>query len=231
MFSLNTTSVMPLATMKQRGKWITQQMDQTFSFPTDVEYQGGGVLPSEMSAFAAMCVCAGVTVVIESGRRKGYSTECLGKMPVSAFSIEISPRSDEDDRIAKKCHVSLLNGNAISMLPALVAKHPNERIALLLDGPKGPKALELFDRVKSKIVFAAFHDISKKIEHPGELVDNPSRPIFEKRDAWFTDEPEYLTAWAHLDKHAWSHFDKYKSRADMTYAGFTLAFLQGDKFR
>lgn len=178
-----------------------------------------------------MCDAQNISLVIESGRSNGYSTECLGhdRHSFKAISIEISPREEQDERIAKACDVTLLTGNGVSMIRFLTSQYSTDRIALLLDGPKGSQALQLFDKVKKHIAFAAFHDISKKIEHPGELVDNPSRPLFENRGAWFTDNEAFLDEWAWMDKHAWS--DKYKSREAMTYAGFTLAFLEGGQWQ
>ena len=188
--------------------------------PPAVSFRSGGILPSEMHAFVGICKAQSVTRVVESGRHLGYSTEYLAESGFEVFSIERVPVTSADQVLGMRSNVTLLNGDSIRALPTLIG----DRCAVVLDGPKGLPALDLWKQVADRCVLGAIHDASKM---NSEGI-NPCRSTFEAAGAWFTDDPEYVSATKSLDDEAW-HAD-YTSREEMTAQGFTLAIFKGGQW-
>lgn len=188
----------------------------------DVKPVDGGILASEMLLFLASVKHFGIRNVIESGRRNGYSTAILGEciercLLLSLASIEIDPIAEVDDVLEMKYrHLALIKGDGERDVPKMYSRM-SLPTALLLDGPKGPKAANLADRCNPPLF--AIHDCHR---WSGSGVENPWRKEAEKRypNAIFSDDDLWLEEFSDLDIPHWKR--DYSSRSEMTAAGFTL---------
>ncbi len=163
-------------------------------------YEERGILHSEMLAVCGVCEYLGVRVVIESGRARGQSTRVLSDYfagtTVRVRSLELLRDADSaygERALAGRENVELLWGDAFERLPALVREHAGERVAVLLDGPKGSPALDLAERAFAAGASCVFiHDMRR---------GTPQRPDAEGRDlrAFFTDDESYVREFGALD--------------------------------
>ena len=110
-----------------------------------VDYNPGGILPSEMLFFVALCKSQGVDLIVESGRKRGFSTEVLARsFPTTEIvSIERRPRTDLDKRFDSYDNVQLITGDAETELARISSRFHYRRAALLVDGPKDDAAFDL----------------------------------------------------------------------------------------
>lgn len=179
--------------------------------------QPSGILPSEMLCFASLCREQSISCVVESGRKHGYSTEaiatCLPECRI--VSIEQSPISESDKRLAAFANLTLLCGSGQQIAPGMV----DGRTALLLDGPKGFGELEVIEQVRSKIAFAAVHDLCFGNEARNDLGQRGEQ-------VWYTDADDITNEYGHLDEFWWKN-GGYCSRAELTRSGFCFGILQG----
>ena len=207
-----------------------QKKNRLLSF--DFDFQPRGILHSEMLIVCALCESFNVDVIIESGRFLGQSTYLLAKyFENSAVVIESIERNR--DKNAEFCErrlqgfhgrVNLLYGDCLNLLPKLLKKHAGEKTAVLLDGPKGQMALNLFKeslkyRQGKNVVLGFFHDTRK---------DAPYRDLFESsfKRVFFSDDPEYVEIFRDLDKncilqtkaeispHSWQPYMKGNQRIE-----------------
>ena len=174
----------------------------------EVSPQHAAILPSEMLAFCAMCLEQGVIRVVESGRRYGYSTDVLSRMPWETVSIENSPEAEYDSRLD---NVTLLKGNGEQMVPLLVGAGT----AVLLDGPKGLKAWALFQQIRNKIVLCGIHDVYR-----GTQIRDMAAGAF------FTDQQEFVDEFGWLDAEMFK-MRGFTSHSELFSGGNVLAILAG----
>lgn len=187
---------------------------------TAVAPQPSGIMPSEMLAFCALCRDQGVEVVIESGRKHGYSTEVLARClwACEINSIEQSPIAASDARLDFD-NLYLVTGSGLSLVPQVT---PHRRpSAVLLDGPKGHAAIALLNQVADRIAFGAVHDL---------CAGNEARLACAGRDVWYTDDPEFVAEFGHLDEFWWRN-GGYSSRAEMVRESFCFGFFKGKQWR
>ena len=199
-----------------------------------IDYQPGGILPSDALMLCCLGATLGVTTFNESGRRFGYSTDCLASAGFVVNSIEnhSENNADTDARLKAKHFINLrlFNGDGSVVIPRLIAQSDGQT-AVLLDGPKGPAALDVVDEIIDKVVFAAIHDLSQQCERPGGSRLNVSRLMAKTRypDVLFTDAPEITEAYGHMDERAWK--GTYGSRSELTACGSTLGIFGGGQWR
>ena len=205
----------------------------------EITYKPAGILPSEMALYCSLMTEQGIDIVIESGRRNGYSTEFLASWAEShlcrVMSVELSPQAEVDKRLHDNwSHIlSCFTGDGTQIVAELVKEYAvdrGHRVAVLLDGPKGPAAYAVWESVKDQVAFGAIHDASRRIELGSGrgTAPNPARDLFAAGGAWFTDDPEYLAMAAPMDESAWR--GEYESRSELTAVGYTLAVFQGGKW-
>lgn len=190
------------------------------------------ILPSEMVMFITLCKQMGVNDVVESGRDKGYSTHCLGLSGLSVTSYEINPDAESDKALlstgVEGLPISLNVGDGSVLIPKFIdqlGKFPAMRVAVLLDGPKGLDAMELYERIQGNIVFCAIHDASRLKQSPEGREANPVREELEKRGAVFSDEFPNIKE---CDDARWAIEDE--SEEAMREVAFTLAILPGGRW-
>lgn len=201
-----------------------------------IPHRDGGILPSEMLAFISTVLEQGVNVVVESGRKNGFSTETLAACTDLGFeliSIEREPILSVDRYLKEKYpnRVSLCRGNGRWLVPYYVrrAAKKGNRVATLLDGPKGLKALKLFDKVGWRCTHGAMHDASRRRWSEGIVEPNPIRQVLESRPCWFTDDPAFRQMTSALDQNVERpHFANTPETYD---CAFTLAMLPGGRWR
>ena len=104
-------------------------------------YQPKGIFFSELFLFLRACDAAFVDQVIESGVKHGMSTRVLAAV-YGGHVISIDQRFPR--AFQAPAGVRLVRGDARVELPRLLAA-ARGRVAVLIDGPKGRKALVLKD--------------------------------------------------------------------------------------
>ena len=177
------------------------------------KYEERGILNSEMLAICSLCEKLGVSAIVESGRARGYSTGILAKYfkdrPLRIISIDWEKAKwfiGADDKFAKESlapykNVELLYGNSVKLMPALVKKLKNERVAILMDGPKGKEAVDLAKKILDKyknVVVAFVHDMDKRTPHRAQMEETFN-------NIFFTDSGEYLKLHSELDADCFKH--------------------------
>lgn len=103
-------------------------------------YVPKGVMFSELYLFHRACLETGVDAIAESGVANGLSTRVLRALGWAVTSF------DKDARFVPKDLrdvVTIADGR--QAVPAWVAAHRSQRLGVLLDGPKGPKAAAVRD--------------------------------------------------------------------------------------
>jgi len=210
-----------------------RHFDAVWARIREIPHRDGGILPSEMLAFVSSVLEQGVTTVVESGRKNGYSTETLAACTDLGFeliSIELEPILQVDRKLAGKypSGVHLECGDGRRLVPYYVRRcvKQEHRVAALLDGPKGLKALKLFDKVAKRLTHGAMHDACPmRWSETRGAEPNPIRKKLETRTCWFTDDPDYRTIAGPLDQ------DVVRpdfANTPQTYnRAFTLAILPG----
>jgi len=164
--------------------------------PIPMEERGRGIFLSEMFLFYGVVRPLRPERILESGRDLGGSTLTLAHCFPEAriCSVEYDAASPHaaiaTARLASYRHVECLFGDSREVLPSLLQKGD----AVLIDGPKGFRALKLALRLlrtrRPSVVF--LHDFSA-----GE----PWRRFLDKHwpGAFFSDHPEFLRRFGWLD--------------------------------
>lgn len=174
-----------------------------------------GILNSEILFFVTVCRILNSGHVIESGRARGQSTELIsrwlseGDGNVKFDSIEFD-RVSEDVEVATHrlsqidFPVNLLFGDARKKLPELV-RDDTEGVIVLIDGPKGPRAVQLaLDALSDERVRAVcVHDLHKNDKDLRELVE--LWPSFVS-----SDQEEFVKCFSYLDQPCWEEHQKYE---------------------
>lgn len=105
-----------------------------------IPYRPKGIFYSEIFFFLDMCAAAGVSLIVESGVKYGFSTALLSAgCAVPIISI------DRAITIPAPPRVTFIQGDAVQHLPRVIRRHARERIGVLIDGPKGRLARQLKD--------------------------------------------------------------------------------------
>jgi len=160
-----------------------------------------GILASEGFAFCALAKCFGISLILESGVCKGQSTHIWSKFSSSTKVIAVDKVMLEQtiQKFNSIPNVSLQVGNGKHLLPLLVRRNPEERIAIFIDGPKGMDAVDLakqcleFENVYM-IGMHDFHNISKGAPNIRRIkLDEMNIADF------YTDDPEFLKHYSYMD--------------------------------
>lgn len=170
-------------------------------------YEQKGIFNSEMAAVIAASLAMKVDVFIESGRARGHSTVLLARhLGTAGVTIHSFDRARDSDaayaeaKLAGLPNLHLHYGDSRLAIPDFVAGLGNQRIALLIDGPKDKKAFNLLSDclIRSDAIVVAFvHDLARlKDGAPSE-----GRVYAERwfEDPFFTDDAEFVDRYRHLD--------------------------------
>lgn len=121
-------------------------------------YVPKGVMFSELYLFHRACLDAGVEAIAESGVANGLSTRVLRALGWAVTSFDKDARFVPQDL---RDVVTIADGRLA--IPAWVAAHRAQRVAVLLDGPKGPKGAAVRDwcLTQPQVRVVAQHDSPK----------------------------------------------------------------------
>lgn len=122
----------------------------------------GNMLPHKIATVLSLLHQQNVTVLIESGRKGGMSAFTYSQAVPTVVSVELNPINEVMETLSVVArNVRLVNGNGENLVPLVVQEYveKGERVAVILDGPKGAKAAALVPRLRSKVVFVALDDM------------------------------------------------------------------------
>ena len=128
----------------------------------------GNMPLGKLVAIILLARALGVTHLVESGRAGGLALvhyARLGGFIHGLTSVELYPIDGvrEELRRTMPTTLTLADGNGLVLVPEAVENvtrrvGPAARVAVLLDGPKGARALELARRLAPHVVFVAVDD-------------------------------------------------------------------------
>lgn len=185
-----------------RAGWVSQE--QVFESLAREPYAPRGILNSEMAVVLHTAKRLGIEVFIESGRAQGQSTYILAKYLPDVVVHSIEMRLTPDEQIARLrlngfANVNLHIGDGAQLIPQLVSDHADKRIAILLDGPKGEKAVSIMEQCfRNPAVKVGFIHDMRKLDHGGP---SPHRACAIARlpNAKFTDDPALVAGSSWMD--------------------------------
>ncbi|WP_038971766.1 hypothetical protein [Bradyrhizobium genomosp. III] len=110
----------------------------------------GAIFPCEVAFFLARCMMEDVSVVVESGRQDGYSTEILGDWARRNGHRLVSIDLEHDSARAAACRqrlahlpIELVKGSAYEEFGRWSDSLRETRVGFLVDGPKGWPAISM----------------------------------------------------------------------------------------
>jgi hypothetical protein len=121
-----------------------------------IPYINKGVFYSELFLFLRECRKKKVTLIVESGVKYGFSTQVLA----AAYEGELISIDQAEAQVPEG--VTFIQGDSIQEIPKLLADFPEDgAVGILLDGPKGEKALALKDECLNHpaVKVVAVHDV------------------------------------------------------------------------
>jgi len=192
------------------------------------KYWPGGILPSEMLCFCSLAWDQQQSEVVESGRKHGFSTEILMKCGFRTVSFEIDPIQETSNRLAR---LAVENAFDLNMRNEDFTRFAHEvayvhQCPMLIDGPKGRKAVNITKEAIESLPFAAIHDMSEKAEGGNPNVGRTA--LNESGLEFVILGDEFAEEFGNLDSGAWK--SDYSSRAEMTRYGFHMAIIKGNKW-
>ena len=173
---------------------------------TDTWLTPRGIFFSEGFALFSAILESGADFIIESGTAYGGSAEMLAilcKTPLITVDGHIWYEGSEEyskKRLKKYKHVKPVTGNSWFVIPELIKKIKNKKVALFIDGPKEEDALNMIKMFLNdhghQIVLVASHDVRH---------GTPLANMYKKNypQVLFTDEEEGpFTPYRHeIDQH------------------------------
>ena len=166
-----------------------------------------GILASEGFAFCAIAKQMGVDLIIESGVYEGQSTYIWSKFfsdsKIIAIDKDFLPATIE--RFSSIHNVDFWEGDGYRLLPELIQKNPDKKIAIFIDGPKGMRAIDLavqcfkYDNVMM-VGLHDFHTISKN-KKLGNKAPNVRRTRLDDSGVvdLYTDDSEFVRLYSYMD--------------------------------
>ncbi len=126
-----------------------------------IPYRPKGIFPSELCLLVLFCQENGIDTVLESGVLNGHSTKLLRALlpDVKMVSFEKNP---SDQAIAEFGN-DLIVGDSFEAIPEWIHQNNPERVAVLIDGPKGLLALKLKENLIKMdcIKVVGIHDLPR----------------------------------------------------------------------
>lgn len=195
-------------------KICEKNKDEFENIIKDICYEQKGIFNSEMLLVFSLVKHLNIKEIWESGRARGQSTKILAECfkNLKIYSIEILKDTEDDNvslnRLKEYNNLVFLYGNSVEIM--LKEKFESKEVAVLIDGPKGMKAINLASLLlKNKNVRIVFlHDYHK---------DSPLRGDIEEKykNVFFTDNKKYVEKFKNLDDKCWiehAKIDRYLYR-------------------
>lgn len=172
-----------------------------------IEWTPRGILTSEGFAVCAMADLHKVDVLIESGVCNARSTVMWARYMPDAEIVAVDWKLTGNARERLEPYdVTLIEGDATSILPADIDLREGQRIGVFIDGPKGAVSVNLARRCMEypQVAFVGVHDMTKLLHGK----PHAERAMLESAgwSQWFTDEEWFVNAYGELDKDD-SHLD------------------------
>lgn len=173
---------------KQCEKSFPKFMEKAVNVP----WQQRSILLSEAFAFCAMCDLFDIDIIMESGIYLGRSTEIWANYfpdkPIYAVDREL--REGIIERLKKYNNITLIGGDGLTVLNHLLEKFANQKIGILMDGPKGKVAVDWGKEVLSQqgVKFFALHDLSKSKKATRDYFIGLNKGKFFTDEKWFVDK-------------------------------------------
>jgi hypothetical protein len=162
----------------------------------ELKYERRGVCNTEMFFVYATAAPLKPKQILESGRARGQSTFVLGRCfsETRVISVELDSNSPDspfaEARLKELPNVTCLYGDSRKLLP----EHLNDQDVVVIDGPKGFRALRLaFNLLRTGRPQAVFlHDFAQ---------GKAERRFLERNlpDAFFSDHPDFTGPYAFLE--------------------------------
>ncbi len=177
------------------------------------KYLPNGIFMSEMFMILSLVVSLKIDLVVESGRGSGFSTEILCKYlnpyGVKIISIERDRSEFQNEvsrRLQKFTNLELLFGDSIKILPKIIKRHSQQKIGILIDGPKGYNAVKTLKKLiikNEKIIVGIIHDM-RKLD-----LGKPSSSRFYLENEFdrtiFSDDNDFVQEIRFMDDSVWLH--------------------------
>jgi hypothetical protein len=160
--------------------------------------------------------------VYESGRANAMSTQWLAHYGYRVTSYETAPVEDVDDKLRREygSSVELVCADGMAMVePVEESFNGGARIGVLLDGPKGAKALMLAKKLQPFVALVAIHDMDAK--HPSRRRADEMGAIYSQD---FDESPEGME----LNAGWWE--GTYSSPLEYSRV-CTMALIRGEQWR
>jgi tRNA A58 N-methylase Trm61 len=135
---------------------------------SDLIYKPGAIFPSEMFLFYCEAKACEADHIIESGVGHGGSTRYLARLFPSARITSVDKNEGHPGL------TEFRKGDATQLLPEIVKYSHRKNIAILIDGPKKQKAINLAGNLlqDSRVHFVAVHDLPDGDSHTKSWRDN-----------------------------------------------------------
>ena len=193
------------------------------------QVQARGILNSEMHAILTVARQLKCSTIVESGVARGQSTLILNKYEPQTTKISLEIENSADFEFAKSQSPAsetqqYVVADSTRWLPSNLARFEGP-VVVLIDGPKGPDALRLAEKLvrsdNDEAIQAIFiHDVHSQ----SRARENPIRSLisltFDR--VWFSDEPSWVSTFSYLDD-ASGHSPGKKDLWDLGSYGPTLA--------
>ena len=188
------------------------------AFDSNLDCMHWGMLPSEAVAVLAAARAARITHFFESGVSYGQSTEFFCRTFETWHPRVHFAGVDRDERkllksttarLHQRNHtVELVRGEAKAFLTKQLRALSNDnRVGIMLDGPKGLDALQLGENLMKaypQVAFFAIHDVST-VEFPVSVFD----AITSKAALW-TGDGKWRSSFGSLDIHCNAKMKSYR---------------------
>jgi hypothetical protein len=154
------------------------------------------ILTSEAFAFCAIADACGADLILESGVYHGRSTMFWARyFDVPIVAIDRIVQADAIRNLRPFAHVSFDFGDSADVFADLIARHPDKRIACVIDGPKSFRGVELarMCAAQANVHIVAMHDLYRH---------EPARAAFDELApaCFFTDDDAFVDAYSQLDE-------------------------------
>lgn len=137
------------------------------------KYRPKGMFPSEVLTFLAACVTQSAMFAVESGVLNGFSSVMLRKIHGDVVSFEKNPT----EAVLAEFGESLIVGDSMETIPEWLEQNTDKGpFGVLIDGPKGLKAIQLKDDIMAKFPAVKVVGIHDLLPNQGESLHTQNMP-------------------------------------------------------
>ena len=156
--------------------------------------------PHKLLFIVSLAHALGVTHIVETGRKGAATTFAYDRLGFKVTSIELTTIENVAQTLrALAPNVTLLEGDGNKLVPGAVSALSSSaaatsaavvpRVAVVIDGPKGPPALTLAQTILNEVAFVAIDDVGGMA--PSSLTSETV--LSTHPNAFFTEDPRWYT--------------------------------------